>query len=1043
MSGEAASHRRRLFTIPASAPFLATFAQALLDGAIIPGFPDRGDPLALSAATIYVPTRRAARALTAELTRLVTEPAIFLPRILPLGALDDFETGQIFDADGDSYDPDQPEAIGELDRRLALTRLIEAWSARITHAVVTMDAVGEPQMDADEPFVVAATPSHAFALACELAGVIDEFRIEGVALDDLAKLVPDDFDRYWKITLDFLKIAFDYWPSYLDEQGLLDRVERQARQIKQRVDAFKHGSKGPQIVLGSTGTNQATADLIGAISQLAKGAVILPGLDLAMDETAWTEVDEGVAEGHPQAALKRLLETLECSRADVIALTPGVASLAPRERFLGEALLPAQVTGTWHAWRDRVEPAAIATMLNGVALIEASDDGEEARAIAVGLRQVLETPGRTAALITPDRIIAQRVRAELARWNIEVDDSGGDPLAAMPHGVLARLLLDCAQANPLSSDWIALLSHPLLRLSFAAQDMARIARHAEIALLRGRSFHIADIETVLNQARMAATDRHAHPALKALTDVDWQNIETMLRRLAEAVRPLAMAATGDLAGWAHAHRQAFEALRAGDAALYPGDDGETLQQLFETMQASVAAGLSFSHTDYSGVFERLAQEATVRGPRRAHPRLKILGLLEARLIPADTVFVAGLDEGVWPPQARTDAFLNRPMRKELGLSSPERRIGQTAHDFTMALGAQEVWLSRAFKRGGSPTIASRFLQRMEALAGPEAWAACRSRGEQFLHYAQALDRAPDKSQPVAQPEPKPPIDLRPTSLSVTRIETLRRDPYSIYAERILKLQPLDEAGEEDGARLTGTLTHNVLAQFQKANPGSTLPPDALERLMTIAKAEFEPLLGDASFVAFSWPRIEAQLRAFLAWDLDERAEVTRLLVEERGRLAIPLADGSMFNLTAEADRIEGRGMDFRIIDFKTGVLPSHRLIEAGFSVQVTLEAAMLQRGGFVEAPAGSQVSGAAYVKFQGAKANEIREVGSDRKGKPLPELIGEHHANLVVMLGDFRKPSTGYRSRPFPQYRLRFGTYDHLARVREWSFGSGPEEIGS
>jgi len=1040
VSERAASHRRRLFTIPASAPFLATFARALLDGTIIPGFPDRGDPLALSSATIYVPTRRAARALTAELTRLVTEPAIFLPRILPLGALDDFETGQIFTAESEAYDPDLPEAIGELDRRLALTRLIEAWSARITHAIVTMGDGGEPQMDGDEPFVVAATPSHAFALACELAGVIDEFRIQGIALDDLQKLVPDDFDRYWKITLDFLKIAFEYWPAYLDEQGLLDRVERQGRLIERRVGELKRaGSPGPQIVLGSTGTNKATADLIDAIAQLANGAVILPGLDLTMDEKAWSEVGEGVAEGHPQTALKHLLGRLEASREDVAILAGESASPASREKFLGEALLPAQVTGAWQDWRAKFDAAAIMAMLNNISLIEAADDGEEARAIAVGLRHVLETPGRTAALMTPDRTIAQRVRAELARWNIEVDDSGGDPLSAMPQGVLARLLLIAAQANPLPSDWIALLSHPHLRLGFTAQDMARIARHAEIALLRGRSFHIDEIEAALSVAHHAAMDRHAHPALKALTETDWQDIETVLRRLAQAVRPLAQVPTGDLAAWAQAHRQAFEALRAGDTILFPGDDGETLQNLFETMQVSTAAGLAFTYTDYAGVFERLAQEAIVRGPRRAHPRLKILGLLEARLIPADTVFVAGLDEGVWPPQARTDAFLNRPMRKALGLNSPERRIGQTAHDFVMALGAEEVWLSRAAKRGGSPTIASRFLQRMEALAGPEAWEACRGRGEELLHYAQALDRAPDKSQPVRQPEPKPPIELRPTSLSVTRIETLRRDPYSIYAERILKVQPLDEAGEEDGARLTGTLTHNVLARFQQANPDPVLPPDAEARLMAIAQAEFAPLLNDANFVAFTWPRIEAQLRAFLAWDLDERAEVTRLLIEERGRLAMPLADGSLFTLTAEADRIERRGTSFRIIDFKTGSLPTHKLIEAGFSVQVTLEAAMLERGGFSEAPVGSTVSGAAYIKFRGLNAKPDRPVEVGTGSKTLAELIVEHHVNLLAMMNDFRRHETGYRSRPYPQYRLRFNAFDHLARVREWSFGSAEE----
>ena len=176
------SGRRRLFTIPPGAPFLPAFAQALMAGEIVPGFPDASDPLSLSAATIYVPTRRAARGLASELARLAPQASVLLPRILPLGGFEEIETGQLFApafAD-DGYAPDLPEAIGELDRRLVLAQLVLGWSAAISNAIVHFDRASGPALHADEPFLVASTPVQAFALAQDVAGLIDEFVIEGV-----------------------------------------------------------------------------------------------------------------------------------------------------------------------------------------------------------------------------------------------------------------------------------------------------------------------------------------------------------------------------------------------------------------------------------------------------------------------------------------------------------------------------------------------------------------------------------------------------------------------------------------------------------------------------------------------------------------------------------------------------------------------------------------------------------------------------------------------------------------------------------------------
>src|SRR6478672_10335252 len=177
-------------------------------------------------------------------------------------------------------------------------------------------------------------------------------------------------------------------------------------------------------------------------------------------------------------------------------------------------------------------------------------------------------------------------------------------------------------------------------------------------------------------------------------------------------------------------------------------------------------------------------------PESASAQLHIYGQLEARLTESDRVVLGGLVEGVWPPETRTDPWLSRPMRLELGLDLPERRIGLSAHDFAQLLGTDDVILSHAAKVGGAPAVASRFLHRLEAVAGEARWQAAKAAGEKYVRFARELDR-PSRVEPIAQPAPKPPRAVRPQKMSVTAIEDWLRDPYTIYARHILRLNPLD------------------------------------------------------------------------------------------------------------------------------------------------------------------------------------------------------------------------------------------------------------
>ena len=1018
----------RVYSIPPGVPYLATFAQAYLAGEIIPGVGAQQGPLQLAGATIYVPTRRAARALAAEFATLSETPVTLLPRIVPLGQLDAIETGLMFEAPGEWNGLDDlPDAIGEMQRRLALVTLIQGWariSARTTGAGATP--------------LVAPSPAYAWQLAGDLAGLMDDMTIEGVPWERLDKLAPEEFDKYWDLTLKFLRIATTHWPAHLREIDRMDRAARQVQLVEAEIARIAAQTQGePLVAIGSTGTNKSTARLLAALARAPLGAVVLPGLDTCLDEASWSLIPGDrehhiePSAGHPQMALHRLLQTIGIGREDVVEIGRPDSALQARRFLLSEALRPADTTEAWQTFHERSVPGGIALALEGVTLIEAADDREEALALALLMREALETPGKTASLVTPDRALAARVRAELARWDITVDDSGGERLAATPEGALACLTLAAAcEAQP-SLALLALLSHPLCRLGRASAEVEQLTRFIDIAVLRLPIADHADARAVVAAARKASKERDAHPATRRMGEDDWAAVTTQLIEIEAALLPLRAAAQdAPLSTFATTHLTALQTLMQGVDTFSPGID--SLQELLDELAADKV--LQTGLDDYRALFDQIASETVVRGPAQSHPRLKILGLLEARLLHADMILLGGLDETVWPPQTSTDAFLNRPMRAELGLSSPERRIGQTAHDFMQALGTREAVISRAQKRGGSPTVPSRFLQRLAALAGEVQWSTCRARGARALALAHALDGDGESGTRATRPMPTPPLALRPTSLSVTSIETLRRDPYSIYAGRILALKPLEPIGAEAGARMAGILLHDVLARFIGGSPNGPLPPDADSTLIENARLAFADLLKVAAFRAFNWPRQCFALRQFLAWERDQREGLSNIDVEQNGALTLTLADRSEFTLTGIADRIERKNDGtLRVIDYKSGRVPSAQEIKAGFAPQLTIEAAMIERGAFAKIPA-QRVGAAVYLKLGGADGLAEKAVKADND-TPFQTLVDEQFAGLQVLLNEFRNVDKAYMPRPYPQFIDSYGAYDHLARVKEWSAG--------
>ena len=540
---------------------------------------------------------------------------------------------------------------------------------------------------------------------------------------------------------------------------------------------------------------------------------------------------------------------------------------------------------------------------------------------------------------------------------------------------------------------------------------------------------------------------HGSEKRARLTDSQLDGVHTLIAALQAALAPMdSLSSTRpyDLTEIAARHREVLIALSEDDSGIavaFEGQEGLALASAFDDLLAEQRqSGLPVTLPDYPEVFQTAFADRAVRRPERPGATLHIYGPLESRLMQADRVIAGGLIEGVWPPTPRTDPWLSRPMRHELGLDLPERRIGLSAHDFAQLVGAEDVILSHSAKAGGAPAVASRFLHRLEAVAGEVRWEAAKQAGEQYVHFAQALD-APDEVKPVGQPEPKPPLATRPLRLSVTAIEDWLRDPYTIYAKHILKLEALDPVDMPLSAADRGSAIHDALGDFTR-NFARDLPADPVRVLREIGQKYFAPLMERPEARALWWPRFQRIIGWFSEWETARRGDIAAIDAEIRGEIPIHLDNGRTFHLSARADRIE-RHADgrFVILDYKTGQPPTGKQVRMGLSPQLTLEAAILREGGFEGIDAGSSVGELAYVRISGnnppGEHTALKLRIRNETPQPPDEAADYARAQLEALIRKFESETEPYRSLNLPMWTNRYGSYDDLARIKEWSAAGG------
>jgi ATP-dependent helicase/nuclease subunit B len=1062
-----------VFAVPPGVPFLQSLVQSILDGTLPGGGHAKPGPLDLPDVTLILPTRRAVRAVQDTFLKAASNTALMLPKVLAISEGEEDLTLMTMTANSGWTDAglhELPPPMDDIERQMTLTRLVMQWSAARakSHPNEAGGFLAEDTLASGSE-----TPAQAARLAADLARLMDIVETEDKSLQGLADLVPETFSLHWQETLAFLDIITKMWPAYLSERQLTSQVARRNAAILAEAKRMRDTPPAtPVIIAGVTGSIPATAELMRVVSRLPLGAVVLPGVDLMLDDDSWQAIDKASDNGHatwvgqghpehPQYGLKLLIDGLGIHRSNIIELATDSRSPEDqaRQRFISETLRPTATTAKWQDYNQQVDRQALRKSFENVSLIETDTADDEAEAIALILRQAAEIPGRTAALVSPDRLLARRVAIRLESWGIRVDDSAGRPFVKTVPGTFLDLVINAAANNFAPPDVVALLKHPLTRLGLDPFSVRKAARNLEIACFRGAYFGagLDGIEAALERAAHDSDEgKRQSRAVRRIAHEHWHGARDLVQRLKAAFSDFAdHYETGkplDFKAMAIAHVKAAEAIARlpeteGDTTqqggvettpdadtarqfspLWKGEAGEEGSNVFAKFLTAQSPELEITPDDYGELYRGLLVGRNVRPRVAVHPRLSIWGPFESRLQQPDVIVLGSLNDGVWPEATDPGPWLNRSMRQSLGLPSPEEELGRSALDFSMLMGAGTVYLSRAKKVGSTPTVPSRWLMRMQALSKGLGEDALLQPDHHWVNWARLRNKAP-KGQGIARPAPTPPVAARPRTLSVSRIENWIANPYAIFAGSILKLDPLPAIGEEPDAALRGSVIHLALSRFSSAYPDH-LPDDVAPTLMNIAAEIMSDYRAHPRIAAFWLPRFQRFADWFAETEPERRAHTNKVVAETTGRLILEAPAGS-FTLTARADRIDVGSDGLVITDYKTGTFPSDEKVKDGRSPQLVLEAAIALLGeGFAHCGPASNVTALRYISASGGvPAGDQRDV----KIKDISAAATQQTENLQSLVTRFDNPDTPYTALRRPNFKYDYDDFAHLARVAEWS----------
>lgn len=964
--------------IPFQTDTLAVLAQDLLRE--IPGAPD-GD---LSSALVLLPGARACRALGHAILEASGRYTLLLPRI---------------------------QTVSQWSGEMAVAVGVPGYTGpdnRLRPLILAPRLAGLPWL--------ADNPESAPGLARELIVFFDEARLHGQAellLDParLAELQTMAGAAEAEVVAQDMARVYEAWSLYRAAvpgdatDHLLAVAEALAKQPPQPL------AKPELVMVAAFGRVDPTRAVLlrTALASGQNGRLYLPQATGPLAThflTTWGATGGATDPLAPTRAVEKLL-------TDTESVPPPAATT---------------LRGRLDALRQEFDPADLLAPRGPLQLVPCGSAEAESRFIAGTVAAIQNEPDSAQKSITiavNDPKLAARIRAHLKDAGIDVDDTHGDPLAALPSGLLVRFLLRAALTDLRIEPLLEVLTHPYVQLPVSEGYHGQWTLRLEQMYRRDKG----------PQGGLAALWRRAgerdEAALNLFRDYHSETgagMVAFVTRIADAFGPLLPFRDGAARPWS----ELVAALRASWSQLAPeyelGADNKSradiskLHNLLAQLEKDAAWLPPATLAEFSSELGRLLAAENAAAHRKAYLPVVIAGMVEARLERADVLILAGLRDGVFPKKNARPLFLAGALRERLGLPGWPAALARDAELFTRLLhGAPRVVLTWATEDGGAPALPSAFVSRLHLVLPKQAVTADEDRQWRTSAIPWEEISATEKAFRPAGEVVRATVPIRPlTRLSWSALRTWRDCPYRALLERGFALRREEEVQAEFQAMDYGTLVHKTLQDWlaEDGNGYAALVRGdgtaARQALDTVAAAYFEQGADElpqrqlwlATFQAAFGGLVQVELARFADWRpvaLEKEfslglSDLRDWVLAEARKLGIDPAVPELpdhagdVGLRGTIDRIDlaqdGTGA-FSVIDYKTGQLPSAKQVAELEEMQILLYAAAVEMGA-VDLP---------------GQERQIREgfyyaINPEKPGGPTkPHLIAADDGRAVLVRG--------------------------------------------
>ena len=445
-------------------------------------------------------------------------------------------------------------------------------------------------------------------------------------------------------------------------------------------------------------------------------------------------------------------------------------------------------------------------------------------------------------------------------------------------------------------------------------------------------------------------------------------------------------------------------LLSKERKLYMGSEGEKLKETLRLIKNSLDYLGKIKPEEWIEISQNLMQDIIIYPSINSFNHgVEILGILEARLGVSDLTIVGGLTEGIFPRNINNaNAWLNSNEMVHLNLPSPDRIIGLAAHDFYMLSSNSKVVLTYANYSEGELTQRSRWIHRLVALSKTLNLPF----GQKHLVAKEWMKQ--DKNTPLSTTnidDFSPPKEARIKKISISDLERLEKEPYAIYAKKILDLKPLNPITQRPNARIFGIILHQIIENYYKSNIYKSVHFNSTRiKLLALALEQIKPFKSFPETYAFWTKKLELITEWIIKNDISRQSITKNIYIEVPGKIIINTHMGK-FTLIARADRIEVNNGKITIIDYKSGTIPKPNTINNLSSPQLPIEILIALNKGFNQIQT-QNIKEAIYWHLDGLNegGKELNTLKDNTSLEEIANIANEWAKNILMHYANPKNP---------------------------------------